>query len=93
MEREHRTRTLPRSIGAYSPAPRLLNRSARAGPSAAMSLEVQASRGYGDESQGLVESGAVLPVNTAPKKKVEDQDDEGLLPVILEQYLEKAGVM
>lgn len=58
-----------------------------------MSLEVQGNRRY-DESQGLVETGG-LPSTTAPqaKKPADDDNDEGLLPVILEQYLDRAGVM
>lgn len=59
-----------------------------------MSLEVQSNRRY-DEGQSLVESGLgnVPSTSAQPKKKQDADDDEGLLPVILEQYLERAGVM
>lgn len=59
------------------------------------SLEVQGKYGettrYGaEEAQGLVEQGG----NAAPvQPKPAYQDDEGILPVILEDYLERAGVM
>ena len=49
------------------------------------SLEVQA------EQQGLVERGEAGQVQ-APKA-AQYQDDEGILPVILEDYLERMGVM
>lgn len=59
-----------------------------------MSLEVHGNRRY-DEGQGLVESGlgSVPSTSNAAKKKENDDSDEGLLPVLLEHYLERAGVM
>lgn len=61
------------------------------------SLEVQGlqnksfgDRNYGEEAQGLVE--AQVPANQQ-QQKPKYEDDEGILPVILEDYLERAGVM
>lgn len=67
------------------------------------SLEVQGKYGegnssrYGEEAQGLVEEGGPLAppsssLNLASKPVVY-QDDEGVVPVILEDYLERVGVM
>lgn len=58
------------------------------------SLEVQGAKGYetryGEEAASLVESGQTsAPVAKQPSY----QDDEGILPVILEDYLERVGVM
>ncbi|KAG2486531.1 hypothetical protein HYH03_014832 [Edaphochlamys debaryana] len=59
-----------------------------------MSLEVQAKydKGYSDEGQGLVDLGNS---STAPQaaQPVKYGDDDDLLPVVLERYLEKAGIM
>uniref|UniRef100_A0A7S0RKK3 Aquaporin n=1 Tax=Chlamydomonas leiostraca TaxID=1034604 RepID=A0A7S0RKK3_9CHLO len=61
------------------------------------SLEVQGSKGpsaydrYGEEAEGLVESGQTSAQVAAAKPAY--QDDEGILPVILEDYLERAGIM
>lgn len=53
-----------------------------------MSLEVQK---YGEEGQGLVNinSGA----GTSAGASAARADDDDLLPVVLERYLERAGVM
>jgi hypothetical protein len=51
---------------------------------------------YGEEAEGLVESGLRAPAHPAApaqQGKSAYQDDEGILPVILEDYLERAGVM
>jgi aquaporin TIP len=57
------------------------------------SLEVQGKgyNQYGEEAQGLVETGQAnsLPAPAKPTY----QDDDGIIPVILEDYLERAGVM
>ena len=64
------------------------------------SLEVQGSKPYstdpgrfGEEAQGLVESGQGSGPAAGQTAKPSYQDDEGILPVILEDYLERAGVM
>ena len=61
------------------------------------SLEVQSKYGegnrFGEEAQGLVESGTLPTTTTAAQAKLVYQDEEGILPVILEDYLERAGVM
>ncbi|GLC34859.1 hypothetical protein PLESTM_000247600 [Pleodorina starrii] len=60
-----------------------------------MSLEVQANkydRNYMEEGEGLVETGTSSgAMKQTPAPKYGDDDD--LLPVVLERYLEKAGVM
>jgi hypothetical protein len=64
------------------------------------SLEVQAPKygesRYGEETQGMLEAGKAPASNgndTQAPAKTAHQDDEGVLPVILEDYLERAGVM
>ena len=56
-------------------------------------MQSKYDRGYQDEGQGLVELGTAhdaVPKTTAQPKY---GDDDDLLPVVLERYLEKAGVM
>ncbi len=58
------------------------------------SLEVQGKNFYGEETQGLVEQGGAGPSSSVPvPAKAPYQDDEGIIPVMLEDYLERAGVM
>lgn len=64
------------------------------------SLEVQAKAGYGsryneEEAASLVESGHAPSAQTSQQQapKAAYSDDEGVLPVILEDYLERVGVM
>jgi hypothetical protein len=47
----------------------------------------------GEEAEGLVETGRAGSVAAAAQQKASYQDDEGVLPVILEDYLERAGIM
>lgn len=61
-----------------------------------MSLEVQSKydRNFGQEGQALVELGATSGAQvTKPGAAPKYGDDDDLLPVVLERYLEKAGVM
>lgn len=59
------------------------------------SLEVQGAKGYearySEEAQGLVEAGQTSAQVATTKPHY--QDDEGIIPVILEDYLERAGIM
>jgi hypothetical protein len=51
---------------------------------------------YGEESSSLVgggESGMARIEAEKPKQSQQSADDEGMLPVLIEEYLERAGVM
>ncbi len=59
-----------------------------------MEVQPKYDRNFNEEGEGLVELGntsgqSLKPGTAAPKYG----DDDDLLPVVLERYLEKAGVM